>query len=194
MKLYANSKPFSQVINPFQFDQVFSIHADNWNFRCVWSHGKSGFEFKVRDFRFGNRTRNAQLTSPSPPPPPPPPRSPEKSFPKSWPYGFPLYRSSRTSEKKTVKLFSWTVSFFCLLCMRVRDNCSVKNSSKSSLVSPHPPPPPAPCLKKEKERKTKDSLICVEIRFQISRRSIRISKIQVRISQSNTPALICLRS
>ena len=119
--------------------------------------------------------------------PPPPPRSPEKSFPKSWPYGFPLYRSSRTSEKQTVKLFSWTVSFFCLLCMRVRDNCSVKNSSKSSLVSPHHPPPPAPCLKKEKERKTKDRLICVEIRFQISRRSIRIS-------QSNTPALICLRS
>ena len=151
MKLYANSKPFSQVINPFQFDQVFSIHADNWNLRCVWSHGKSGFEFKVRDFRFGNRTRNAQLTSPSPPPPPPPPRSPEKSFPKSWPYGFPLYRSSRTSEKKTVKLFSWTVSFFCLLCMRVRDNCSVKNSSKSSLVSPHPSPLPEKRERKENQ-------------------------------------------
>ena len=48
MKLYANSKPFSQVINPFQFDQAFSVHGDNWNLGCVWLHGKSGFEFKVR--------------------------------------------------------------------------------------------------------------------------------------------------
>ena len=38
MKLYANSKPFSQVINPFQFDQAFSIHGDNWNLGCVWFH------------------------------------------------------------------------------------------------------------------------------------------------------------
>ena len=48
MKLYANSKPFSQVINPFQFDQAFSIHGDNWNLGCVWLHEKPGFEFKVR--------------------------------------------------------------------------------------------------------------------------------------------------
>ena len=44
---YANSKPFSQVNKPFQFDQTFSIHGDNWNLRCVWFHGKSGFESKV---------------------------------------------------------------------------------------------------------------------------------------------------
>ena len=48
MKLYANSKPFSQVINPFQLDQTFSVHGDNWNLRCDWLHEKSGFEFKVR--------------------------------------------------------------------------------------------------------------------------------------------------
>ena len=60
MKLYANSKPFSQVINPFQFDQAFSIHGDNWNLGCVWLHEKPGF-------RFGNRTRNAKRISPSPP-------------------------------------------------------------------------------------------------------------------------------
>ena len=48
MKLYANSKLFSQVINPFQFDQTFSIHGANWNLRCVWLHEKPGFEFKVR--------------------------------------------------------------------------------------------------------------------------------------------------
>ena len=61
------------------------------------------------------------------------------------------------------------------------------------------PPPPAPLpekkiqnSKKKEERKTNDRLICVEIRFQISRRSTRISKIQVQISQSNTPALLSL--
>ena len=47
LKLYANSKPFCQVINPFQFDQAFSINGDNWNLGCVWLHGKSRFEFKV---------------------------------------------------------------------------------------------------------------------------------------------------
>ena len=26
---WVNSKPFSQVINPFQFDQAFSVHGDN---------------------------------------------------------------------------------------------------------------------------------------------------------------------
>ena len=113
---------------------------------------------------------------PHPPPPPPPPRSPEKSFPKSWPYGFPLYRSSRTSEKKTVKLFSWTVSFFCLLCMRVRDNCSVKNSSKSSLVSPHPPPPPA--WKKRKKEKPRTGLSALKsvFRFRVVRSEFQKSK------------------
>ena len=45
---HANSKPFSQVINPFQFDQAFPIHGDNWNLGCVWLHEKPGFEFKVR--------------------------------------------------------------------------------------------------------------------------------------------------
>ena len=85
-------------------------------------------------------------------PPPPAPTLSREILPQImtlWVSFIPFL--SRTSEKKTVKLFSWTVSFFCLLCMRVRDNCSVKNSSKSSLVSPHPPPP-APCLKK-RERK-----------------------------------------
>ena len=112
-------------------------------------------------------------------PPPPPPRSPEKSFPKSWPYGFPLYRSSRTSEKKTVKLFSWTVSFFCLLCMRVRDNCSVKNSSKSSLVSPHPPPPsPPPAWKKRKKGKPRTGLSALKsvFRFRVVRSEFQKSK------------------
>ena len=67
---------------------------------------------------------------------------------------------------------------------------------KSFFVSPIPSAPaPAPCLKEneikqKEERKTKDRLIWVEIRFQISRRSIRISKIQVQISQSNTPTLL----
>ena len=102
---------------------------------------------------------------------------------------------------------AWTMFFFffCLLCVRVRDNCSLKNSSYlfSNPRSLHPPPPPPPpCLKKninskfkkfkkrKKGKKTNDRLICVEIRFQISCRSIRISKIQVQISQSNTPSLL----
>ena len=83
------------------------------------------------------------------PPPPPPPRN---SSPKSWLYGFPLYRSSSNSEKKTVKLFSWTVFFFCLLCVRVRDNCSVKNSSTVQIFSRIPAPPrPLPEKKGRKE-------------------------------------------
>ena len=100
---------------------------------------------------------------------------------------------------------AWTMFFFfCLLCVRVRDTCSLKNSSYlfSNPRSPHPPSPP-PCLKKKnkfkiqkiqkkEERKTNDRLICVEIRFKISCRSIPISKIQVQISQSNTPCLLSL--
>ena len=84
MKLYANSKPFSQVINPFQFDQAFSIHGDNWNLGCVWLHGKPGFKFKVRvlDLAIEREIQNGFHPQP------------ENSFLKSWLYGFSLYRSS----------------------------------------------------------------------------------------------------
>ena len=84
MKLYANSKPFSQVINPFQFDQAFSIHGDNWNLGCVWLHGKPRFKFKVRvlDLAIEREIQNGFHPQP------------ENSFLKSWLYGFSLYRSS----------------------------------------------------------------------------------------------------
>ena len=64
MKLYANSKPFSQVINPFQFDQAFSIHGDNWNLGCVWFHEKPGFKFKVRvlDLAIEGEMQNGYFT------------------------------------------------------------------------------------------------------------------------------------
>ena len=90
-------------------------------------------------FRFGNQTRNAKRISPSPP---------AKSFTKSWLYGCPLYRCSWKSVDN--------VFFFCLLCVRVRDTCSLKNSSYlfSNPRSPHPPSPP-PCLKKNINSKFK---------------------------------------
>ena len=113
MKLYANSKPFSQVINPFQFDQAFSIHGENWNVGCVWLHGKSGFKFKVRvlDLAVEREIQNGFYPQP------------ENSFLKSWLYGFSLYRSSWKNCSRE------QCFFFCLLCVRMRDNCSLKNSS-----------------------------------------------------------------
>ena len=111
-------------------------------------------------------------------------------------HGCPLYRCSWKSVDN--------IFFFCLLCVRVRDNCSLKNSSYLFSKPRSPPlPPPAPLpekkykfkiqkIQQQEERKTNDRLICVEIRFQISCRSIRISKIQVQISQSNTPSLLSL--
>ena len=49
------------------------------------------------------------------------------------------------------------------------------------------PPPPLILKKKTEERKTRDTFIGVEIRFQISHHSTRISKIQMNISQLNAP-------
>ena len=120
MKLYANSKPFSQVINPFQFDQAFSIHGDNWNLGCVWLHGKPGFKFKVRvlDLAIEREIQNGFHPQP------------ENSFLKSWLYGFSLYRSSW-------KNCSREQCFFFLLVMRAhaRQLFSQKQF-KSFLVSP----------------------------------------------------------
>ena len=55
----------------------------------------------------------------------------------------------------------------------------------------------SPHLKKKKkrkeeteERKTKDSFVSVEIRFQISHHLTRISKIQMNISQLNAPLYV----
>ena len=138
-------------------------------------------------FRFGNQTRNAKRISPSPP---------EKSFTKSWLYGCPLYRCSWKSVDNV---------FFFLLVMRARARhlFSQKQfiSFLESPISPTPLPAPLPekkyklkiqKIRKKEERKTNDRLICVEIRFKISCRSIPISKIQVQISQSNTPSLLSL--
>ena len=121
MKLYANSKPFSQVINSFQFDQAFSIHGDNWNLGCVWLHEKPGFKFKVRvlDLAIEREMQNGYFTL-----------TPEKSFLKSWLYGFSLYRSSWKNCSREQRFF------FCLLCVRMRDNCSLKNSSNFFLLYP----------------------------------------------------------
>ena len=81
--------------------------------------------------------------------------------------------------------------------MRVRDNCSLKNSSNLFSYPRFPLPSPfRPLTEKEEEEeeeeeeeiKSKDKFNCVEFRFQISRRSIR----KVQISQSNTCALLSL--
>ena len=114
MKLYTNSKPFSQVINPFQFDQAFSIHGDNWNLGCVWSHEKPGFKFKVRvlDLAIEREMQNGYFT-----------HTPEKSF---------LDFLYTVLVGKTVLVNS--VFFFCLLCVRMRDNCSLKKQFKFFLV------------------------------------------------------------
>ena len=100
---------------------------------------------------------------------------------------------------------AWTMFFFFfLLVMRARARQLFSQKQFISFLesSISAPPPPPPCLKKninskfkkfkkrKKGKKTNDRLICVEIRFQISCRSIRISKIQVQISQSNTPSLL----
>ena len=97
---------------------------------------------------------------------------------------------------------AWTMFFFsaCYACA-----CETPVLSKTVHIFSRIPdlrtPLPAPLpekkyklkiqkIQKKEERKTNDRLICVEIRFQISCRSIRISKIQVQISQSNTPSLL----
>ena len=130
MKLYANSKPFSQVINPFQLDQTFSVHGDNWNLRCDWLHEKSGFEFKVRilDLAIEREMQNGfhphHLRNPSP----------NYDF-MDFLCTFLVGKAKKAKKKKT--LFIRTVFFFfCLLCVRLRDNCSLKNSSNFFLVSP----------------------------------------------------------
>ena len=113
MKLYANSKPFSQVINPFQFDQAFSVHGDNWNLGCVWLHGKSGFEFKVRvlDLAIEREMQNGFH--------PPSPRNPSSD------HDFMDFLYT-VLVGKTVLVNS---VFFLLVIVRMRDNCSLKNSS-----------------------------------------------------------------
>ena len=100
---------------------------------------------------------------------------------------------------------AWTMFFFFLLVMRARARQLFSQKQfisflESSISAPPPPRPPAwkkninskfkKFKKRKKGKKTNDRLICVEIRFQISCRSIRISKIQVQISQSNTPSLL----
>ena len=123
--------------------------------RGVWLHGKSGFEFKVRilDLAIELEVQNGFQLCITPPPPPP-----VKSVLKSWLNGFPLYRSTWKSEKILVKLFSWTVCVFfsCLLCMRVRDNCSLKNSSNLFSYPRFPLPSPfRPLTEKRKKKKKK---------------------------------------
>ena len=114
MKLYANSKPFSQVINPFQFDQTFSVHGDNWNLGYVSLQGKSEFEFKVRvlDLAIEREMQNGFH--------PHPPRNPSSN------HDFMDFLYTVLTVK-TVLVNS--VFFFCLLCVRMRNNCSLKNSS-----------------------------------------------------------------
>ena len=112
MKLYANSKPFSQVINPFQFDQAFSIHGDNWNLY------QGAFDCMRNPDLIECEMQNGFHPHP------------EKSFLKSWPYRFSLYRSSwRNCSREQC--------FFFLLVMRAhaRQLFSQKQF-KSFLVSP----------------------------------------------------------
>ena len=98
---------------------------------------------------------------------------------------------------------AWTKFFFsaCYACACETTVLSKTVHIFSRILDLRTPPPPAPLpekkykfkiqkIQKKEERKTNDRLICVEIRFQISCRSIRISKIQVQISQSNTPSLL----
>ena len=120
MKLYANSKPFSQVINPFQFDQAFSVHGDNWNLGCVWLHGKSGFEFKVRvlDLAIERDMQNGLHPHPW------------EILPQIMTLWIPLYRSSWKNCSRE------QCFFLCLLCVRMRDNRSLKNSSNFFLLYP----------------------------------------------------------
>ena len=100
---------------------------------------------------------------------------------------------------------AWTMFFFFLLVMRARARQLFSQKQFISFLESPISAPPLPALlpekkhklkiqkiQKKEERKTNDRLICVEIRFQISCRSIRISKIQVQISQSNTPSLLSL--
>ena len=138
-------------------------------------------------FRFGNQTRNAKRISPSPP---------EKSFTKSWLYGCPLYRCS---WKSVDNVFFFSACYACACETPVLSKTVHIFSRIPDLRTPPPRPlPEKKCklkiqkIQKKEERKTNDRLICVEIRFKISCRSIPISKIQVQISQSNTPSLLSL--
>ena len=150
-------------------------------------HGKSGFESKVRilDLAVEREMQNGFHPHPSPHPPPRNP-SPNHDF-----MGV-LYTVLVGKAKETCKTVLVNSVFFFLFVIRARTvQLFCQKQFKPFLVSPPPPPPALKKKKKRKEeRKTKDRLIWVEIRFQISRRSIRISKIQVQISQSNTPALL----
>ena len=136
---YANSKPFSQVNKPFQFDQTFSIHGDNWNLRCVWFHGKSGFESKVwvLDLAIKREIQNGFH--------PHPPRnlSPNHDF-----MGV-LYT--------VVVGKAWTMFFFFLLVMRARARQLFSQKQFISFLesSISAPPPPPPCLKKNINSKFK---------------------------------------
>ena len=122
MKLYANSKPFSQVINPFQFDQAFSIHGDNWNLGCVWLHEKPGFKFKVRvlDLAIEREMQNGYFTL-----------TPEKSFLKSWFYGFSLCRSSWKNCSREQRCF-----FLLVMRAHARQLFSQKQFNFFLIISP----------------------------------------------------------
>ena len=65
-------------------------------------------------FRFGNRTRNAKRISPSPPRNP----SPNHDF---MDFLYTVLVGKNCSREQCC--------FFCLICVRMRDNCSLKNSS-----------------------------------------------------------------
>ena len=103
--------------------------------------------------------------------------------------------------KAWTKFFSFSACYACACETTVLSKTVHIFSRFPDLRTPPPPPAPLPEKKykfkiqknqKKEERKTNDRLICVEIRFQISCRSIPISKIQVQISQSNTPSLLSL--
>ena len=120
MKLYANSKPFSQVINPFQFDQAFSIHGDNWNLGCVWLHEKPGFKFKVRVFDLAMEREMQNGFHPHP----------REILPQVMTLWFSLYRSSWKNCSREQCLF-----FLLVMGAHARQLFSQKQF-KSFLVSP----------------------------------------------------------
>ena len=153
MKLYANSKPFSQVINPFQLDQTFSVHGDNWNLRCDWLHEKSGFEFKVRilDLAIEREMQNGfhphHLRNPSP----------NYDF-MDFLCTFLVGKTKKAKKRKNTVHKNSVFFFLLVMCALARQLFSQKQFKFFSRIPE----------KKKEERKTKYRLIFVEIRFQIS--------------------------
>ena len=79
----------------------FLVTIETWLRLIVW---ETRIWVKSPGFRFGSRTRNAKRISPSPP---------EKAFPKSWLYGFPLYRSSWKNCSREQCFFSACYACAC---------------------------------------------------------------------------------